>query len=582
MPVKVSAFVFTGGIDLTTPYLALNSGKLIDCLNYECLPFGGLRRILGYTAYDGQVSGALAVPGEGPVRGVWVYKGTGYAVRDQAKTGGLFKATGAGWSQITMPAYLLYDGGSAEFVEGTTVTGLTSGATAVIVRASIDSGSTASSTLAGSLILTSVTGNFANNEVLQVGSVNYAVANGTQAVYQIPKGGNYRFWNYNFTGNAATQRMYGASGVGEAFEYDGTNFVPLFQTNDGNYPSLVVGHNDHLMLGFGADGILRSSGIGAPRDFRSTSGAADIGVGDEIVDLRPMVGGILGIGCANSVKLMYGTSSADWIVKRYSDHGVRTRTMKEIGGTVVMLDSRGVQRLDQTAAFGDFTSLSLSVPVNKRLLPTVQFNLSSCAIVSKNKDQYRLFFGKSGYIFSFNAGKMVGVTPISFLDNVLCAAEGEDESGAEFILFGSDDGLVFKMESGYKFNGANIQAAFQSAFNFEKQPSQRKHFRKASLFIESEGEAANLVGRAIFSLGGDPSPDFQTLQENQASGATWDFATWDNFEWANDYGSELAVQLDGTGVSMSLAVYSAGAENGTHTIQSAVLHYSPRRFLRAA
>lgn len=582
MSVRQDAFVLTGGIDLATPYLALKPGRCIDAINYETLPYGGYRRIDGYLLYDGRAGSAAVVPGFDAIRGVWVFQGVGFAVRDQASVGGLFKATSGGWVPISMPLYLKYLGGSNIFLEGTTVTGNTSGATGIIKRVNVDGGSTGSSSVYGLLILDTITGTFQNAEILKVGGTNYAVADGTVQTYQLPKGGKYKFWNYNFTGNAATQRMYAANGVGEAFEFDGSILTPIFQTINGHYPSKIVGHNDHLMLGFGTDGILRSSGIGVPRDFRSTVGAADIGVGDIIEDLRPMVGGVLGIGCAGSVKLLYGTSAADWNMKRFSDHGVREETMKEIGGTVVLLDSRGVQRLDQSAAFGDFLSLSLSVPINKRLLPIVQFNLASVAMVSKNKDQYRLFFGKSGFYFSFNAGKLVGITPVSFSDNVLCACEGEDPYGSELILFGSDNGKVFKANTGFKFDTANVQAAFQLIFNFEKTPQQRKHFRKAVLFVESEGAAPNLVGRSFYSLGGDPPPDFQNLAENQSSGAEWDVATWDDFEWANEYGTELSMQLDGTGLSMSLSIYSAGTENGLHTIQSAIINYSMRRFMYAA
>ena len=108
MAFRAETFVFEGGLDLETSYLQLPKGRLIDCLNYECPPRGGYRRIDGYSLHDGSASPA-AVPGEGEIRGVWIYQEELYAFRDQATEGGMFRATATGWQAVDLGKSLLSD-----------------------------------------------------------------------------------------------------------------------------------------------------------------------------------------------------------------------------------------------------------------------------------------------------------------------------------------------------------------------------------------------------------------------------------------------------------------------------------------
>ena len=93
-----------GGLDLATPPIAMPPGKAIAAINYEP-DVAGYTSFGGYERFDGQprpsdatdaalVSGRRAasfsaVPGIGPVRGVWVFDGDVYAFRDQGD--------GSGW-----------------------------------------------------------------------------------------------------------------------------------------------------------------------------------------------------------------------------------------------------------------------------------------------------------------------------------------------------------------------------------------------------------------------------------------------------------------------------------------------------
>ena len=100
MTIQTSYFPLQGGLNLESPPLATSPGELIDCANYEALTGGGYRRIEGYTLYDGQATASQSVPGVGKVRGVHIYKGDTYAVRDDANNGRLYKATSTGWVEV--------------------------------------------------------------------------------------------------------------------------------------------------------------------------------------------------------------------------------------------------------------------------------------------------------------------------------------------------------------------------------------------------------------------------------------------------------------------------------------------------
>lgn len=83
-----------------------------------------------------------AVPGSGPVRGVWVYDGDVYAFRDNSggTAGVMHKATASGWATVPLGREIAFELGTVEFTEGQTVTGGSSSATATIERVVLEQG----------------------------------------------------------------------------------------------------------------------------------------------------------------------------------------------------------------------------------------------------------------------------------------------------------------------------------------------------------------------------------------------------------------------------------------------------------
>lgn len=131
-------FALQGGLDLVTPAVVMPPGRLIAVQNYESVS-NGYGRIGGFERFDGR-----AKPSEATY-------------------------------------YLLqFDAGLAVISAGNTVTGGTSGATGTALQnAVVQTGAYGSSSAAGYLVLTEITGTFQDNEALKVGGVTKSTANGT-------------------------------------------------------------------------------------------------------------------------------------------------------------------------------------------------------------------------------------------------------------------------------------------------------------------------------------------------------------------------------------------------------------------
>lgn len=192
MPQQTAYFPLGGGLDLITPAIALKPGFAIASLNYEPVA-NGYRRCGGFERFDGRVK-----PSEAP------------------------------YYQLN------FDTGSALFSAGNTVTGLTSGATGVVLaNGTVTSGDVAAGNAAGYLGLGAVSGTFVDNEELQVGGVTRALANGTTAEGAAPTVADGIAWLLQATANARAliQVVPGSGPVRGVWVYNGSIYA--FRDNAG-------------------------------------------------------------------------------------------------------------------------------------------------------------------------------------------------------------------------------------------------------------------------------------------------------------------------------------------------------------
>jgi len=197
-----------------------------------------------------------AVPGSGPIRGVAYYSGVVYAWRDNA--GGtalaMYKSSVSGWTAVPYGFEMSFINGTIALVDGNTITGQTSGATATIKRVVLESGSWSGNDAAGRLIFASVTGTFQAGENLRIGSTTHAHAGGAQTAITALPNGRVETVVANFGGNVNTTRLYGCDGVNRAFEFDFVQqvYVPISTGMADDRPNHIAFHKSHLFLSFGS------------------------------------------------------------------------------------------------------------------------------------------------------------------------------------------------------------------------------------------------------------------------------------------------------------------------------------------
>lgn len=614
-----------GGLNLVSPPLAVPAGQCTAALNYEP-EVQGYRRIGGYERFDGRTrpsSGATpeqiatlraaisAVPGSGPVRGVWPYAGSLWAFRDTlGGLGAMYKSTAAGWVQQTFGHTIDFNTGTAAFLEGETLVGGTSGATAKIQRISIVSGATSTSNQAGYMVLSAVVGTFVATEIIASASGSATVAALALQAVALEAGGIYEFTNHNFYGSTKPQRMYFANGTGTAFEWDGSVLSPIRSGSDagvlanlfhvlergggrlktrngdfialrGNFdrPNYIAQFRNHLFLGFGAGSVV-SSGIGEPLDYRAIAGATEFSFGQEITGFIPSMSTAFIIFGKSRIEYIAGNDSSDFqMLPITSTAGAFTRTASSAGESPVYLDDAGVRKLSSTASFGDFRMGSMSQMVEPLFKAKRKAGVSPItSIVVKAKDQYRLFFDDRTGIIVYMGRKTPEVLPFLYPMDVFCASSGElDITVGERHFVGAEDGFVYELDAGTSFDGAAVQAYMRLAWNTANAPTQNKRYHSATVDIDSED--AIPVGIAFhvdYAIPGNTGGARTEYNVAAGSQSLIPIALYDSINWTQPMQGVLEADLDGVGRNMALTLITEHTNEDPHTLSTMTVNYSWR------
>ena len=336
----------------------------------------------------------------------------------------------------------------------------------------------------------------------------------------------------------------------------------------------MVGYKKHLVLGIQSS--LQISEIGNPNGYTVAGGAAEIAVGDTLTNLKEHSSALI-IGCEDSTKTLYGSSAADWQLDDLNKAGTYSGTMESIGGQVIGLDRQGLMSLAAAQQYGNFSYASLSGKV-KTLIK--EFGTSSVAVLNRASGQYRLFNGQDGLYFTFSGPDLIGVTKTKFPDEVKCAASAIDETEVEISFFGTTDGNVYKMDTGFRFGTQNIYAFILTNFTAYGGPTQNKRYRLVQPDVRVEGSPIQIGIRATTGYGLGEASRGTSPQLYTSPGSLWDVSEWNEFSWGSAYSNDAKVRVSVTGNNMGVYIGTDGAENAVHTIHGVTLHYSPRRLMR--
>ena len=592
MAQQIAYNVIQGGEDLATPPMTVSPTRCSLALNFECDKNGRMRRADGYERFDGRsVSESVAratiaaVPGAGPVRGVWVYNDVVYAFRNNAANNAcvMFKGTAAGWVAVDLGATLAFtSGGTYEPQVGDTITGATSASTAVITRVELVSGTWAGGDAAGTLTIRAQSAAFVGEDLNVGTNLNVCSVAGDSAAVTLVAGGRYEFITYNTMATGSGKKMYGVDGKNKMFQFDGTNFLQIATGYLPDTPVHVWGHKLHLLVAM-ADGVVMNSGLKKPESFDAGDGAGYIGVSDFIVGFELGADETAIMMGRNSTHALYGASSADWQVVRLSANtGAIEYTLQRFGSPLFM-DDRGVTNIQAVQEYGNFKANSIASPVAPFLDAKRALVVGSS--VCREKGIYRVYFS-DGYALSMTfyrdaatGRNALGFTRLLFPDPVSCACSCELNSGDEAQYFGSTNGMVYKQDYGNSFDGAALNAKLTMHYNNLRLPRNKKRINKVVAEIEAGGGTSiSMLVRFMNAYG--ITTDVDGSLEITGSGGVWDYSKWDQFVWYEGGVNYAHLYVNGSGLGYSLSIRSSTTEDLPYIVNGILTHYLVRGLQR--
>ena len=482
-------------------------------------------------------------------------------------TDGIMSSTVESWQAVDMGRTLTLTPTASIFpTTGMILVGASSGAHA-IVRRGFDAGSTYTVTV------TDQVGTFQSESIDILGTTGAFSIAGDSTPNRLSPGGQYRFINANFTGALGNIKTYGVNGIDKCFEFDGTSFlfVPTGMVYD--RPSHIAFHNNYLYLAF-PGGSLQNSAIGDPYTWTPVTGASEIAIGQEITGLLSTTQ-VLVVFAKNSVQALYGSSASDWELKIVSrDSGAYANSI-QVMYEPVFLDDVGLRALSSVQQYGDFQAGALTLQVSPLLRQKRQQGIYPTASVRvRANDIYRVFFSDGSGLAIYLDGKRAQAMPIDYGMVVRCAASDVDIFGVDMSVFGSDDGFIYRMDAGNSFDGGDVSAHFQLAYNHVKSPNVQKRWQQADLEIDC-GPNTPLVLDAYFNFGDPKTPQLTDLDSTAAEVDGTEPAEWNVVSPAS-----CRNRISGGGTNASLRVSSNLRYDEPPVIHGVTLGYSDRKAIR--
>lgn len=429
--------------------------------------------------------------GFGPLVGVFRLDGDVYCFREDVTENGklnLWKSTPTGWEKFTPlgnSAYRIvkftkgYDANTLGFVAGDSIaaSGASNGAGTTLSLSEWGGGWDEAADVdkvTGYIIVNVSSGTFLDIATLTAGNGTTAEQTGNSSTVEMNSGGIIECFRYNYYTDIDREAIYGCDSVNYAWEFDGTNFIPIIPETgvmDGVYPTHIANKDERLWLSFPGGIFMCSAGftVGLVNHVLIFSQyySTEWNSGEKINKLHMGQNSVLIVVCAKSLWVLTGNGPdheaigvTPWSFRRYkSTIGGMENTiagkddMVFINGTI--LDS-----LSTTDAFGDFSNKSIAPQIQPYLDRRVQTCTTN--LICKKKAQYRLFFESGDFLsISFDGLKVSACMPGRYPVKMLCTWSEIDDDGIEYMYGGGEDGNVWKIDSGGTFGADEIEGAFR-------------------------------------------------------------------------------------------------------------------------
>lgn len=544
-----------------------------------------------------------AVPGSGPVRGVWIFKGVGYAFRDNAGATAsiMWHTTATGWAAVPLGRTIAYTAGTSFLLANSPGLGATSGATAKIVSVQVVTGSLAAGTATGFLTLAGQAGVFVAENVTIAANVAAHVAGNSTAVALLP-GGKNRFVSHNFFGASNLKCMYWCDGVNNAYQFNGDfsaagSAICAIRTGMVvDAPIYIEVHKNQLFLGF-RGGSLQNCAPGSPFQWSAVLGADEIGIGEDITGLISAVSGTLLILGANSIHVLYGNSVDDWQLTTLSDDSGGYDDTVQNMTEPFYVDAWGIRRMSATQAYGNFNFAAVSDQFQSLFDQKKKAKLKPVGSVRvRGKSSYRVFYsdgsGINVYLGRSRVSALSGSLTsspegyefnIGFAPQCLCSYEdltGAEGVNSEVVLAGDANGMVFQLDAGTSMDGAAWAGFCRLSYFNIKSPAVNKSWKKATVELDTDA-MAELGLVAEFDYGNEfTAPAIEQAFEVFGGGGAFDEANWDEVYWSSSINGRAEAYLDGLAPSCSLVIFFNATTQKPHTLQSVTFNYAMRGLVK--
>lgn len=326
-------------------------------------------------------------------------------------------------------------------------------------------------------------------------SMYYSTGSGWSSAITTSLGGTgkVRFAQHHF---GANPELIIIDGVNKPFklQHGGTPTLISTAGTEQTAATAVVAHKNHLFLAKGT--TLSFSAPFDAEDYTPGAGAGVIEFDYDITNIASFREQLI-VFTTNTIFLIAGSSISDFQVQPITrDIGaIKEDTVQEVGGDLMFLGPDGLRLLSGTERNNDFGLGVVSKVIQPEMTNFIAVSDGFASVVIRGKSQYRILGfspvnnasgrGIIGTQFAMQGGEGMAWAETRGI-NAFCASSSLD-AGVEYILFGNDDGYVYRMESGNDFDGTNIFASFKTPPFPISDPTTRKTFYKMRLFTDPEG-----------------------------------------------------------------------------------------------
>ena len=332
-----------------------------------------------------------------------------------------------------------------------------------------------------------------------------------------------RHFSFNFTGDEKTIFV---DGKGYPAIYDSSDNTMTFlsasdSTDVEGVDKAVIFKNTGF---YAKDNIIYFTAPATIDDFSVANGAGSLNVAHDVTGMIVFRDQLI-VFTTDTIKRLVGNTAADFVLEPITDKigCINPDTIQEFGGDVVYLSPDGVRLLGATDRIGDFAldvaSDNIYTDAKEFISQTDKF----CSVLVRNKSQYRIF----SYIPSTTAGNSKGLIATKFISQggtgiswsttkgiKANVADSTYSGSAEVIMFANEDGYCYELDSGNSFDGANIEAVYESPYMPITDPQIRKTMYKLTLYAEPTGQMDLDVD---FTLDFDSKNDLAVVQPSTLS-----------------------------------------------------------------